>query len=70
MLVNLYGPMSFTASHNAMLQRVAADYGHVVVADWHGRISGNTQHLQADQVHPIGPGGDIYADAIAAALGR
>ncbi|GAA4918543.1 acyltransferase family protein [Nesterenkonia rhizosphaerae] len=69
-LVNLYGPMSFTASHNAMLQRVAADYGHVVVADWHGRISGSTQHLQADQVHPIGPGGDIYADAIAAALGR
>ncbi|WP_049897647.1 acyltransferase family protein [Nesterenkonia massiliensis] len=69
-LVNIYGPMSFTASHNAMLQRVAADYGHVVVADWHGWISGSTQHLQADQVHPIGPGGDIYADAIAAALGR
>lgn len=69
-LVNLYGPMSFTASHNAMLQRVAADYQNAVVADWHGWISGSTQHLQADQVHPIGPGGDIYADAIAAALGR
>ncbi|WP_246836342.1 acyltransferase family protein [Nesterenkonia sp. NBAIMH1] len=67
-LVNLYGPMAFVDSHNAMLQSVAASRSNVRVADWNSRADANTHCLQADQVHPTGECTAEYAAAVASAL--
>lgn len=67
-LVTLHVPQPYEASHNEMLHEVASDHENVVVADWHGAISGSEHLLASDQTHPNAEGGELYADAVEAAL--
>lgn len=66
-LVNSYVPDSWQDEANANLAAAAASRPHTCLADWHGAISARTDLLGPDQVHPSGPGGDLYAAVIARA---
>ncbi|MGW1077292.1 acyltransferase family protein [Streptomyces sp. NPDC002537] len=54
---------------NKAIREVAAkNASHVVVADWDKAITGHTDLLANDGIHPGGAGGKIYANAVADAL--
>ncbi|GAA2045192.1 hypothetical protein GCM10009819_35620 [Agromyces tropicus] len=68
--VTVAGPMEWTANVNARIARVAAANPGVQVADWEAAIDGHADLLASDGIHPGPSAGGIYADAVAAALGR
>lgn len=53
-LVNAFGPerLTYIPETNAIIQQFAADHPHVFVADWNATISGHTEYLAGDFVHP------------------
>jgi hypothetical protein len=67
-LVNASGPMAWRDDVNRQLVSVAAARPHTCVADWNTAITGHPELLAPDQVHPGEVGGQLYADAVAAAM--
>lgn len=67
-LVNAFAPRDWIPGVNADLDAFAASHPGVVVADWSGAISGRTDLLAGDQIHPGDAGGRIFADAVAEGL--
>ncbi|MWC00086.1 acetyltransferase, partial [Agromyces sp. MMS17-SY077] len=68
-LVDIAGPMTWTSAVNDRIRRVAGSNPNVVVADWNGAIAPHPELLAADGVHPGPSGGELYAQAVRAALG-
>lgn len=70
-MVTGFGPARTTwiPGDNQMIADFAAEHpDQVAVADWHAAISGRTDLLAQDQVHPGAEGGRIYAQTVADAL--
>lgn len=67
-LVNEYGRFSRIDADNAALAEVAAAHPNVIVADWHGAVSGTSGELQPDGIHPSLTGQHLYTTTIRAAL--
>lgn len=67
-LVNAYGPRSWTEGVNNQIAAAAIANPNIAIADWHDQISGHLDLLAPDQIHPAAAGGVIYSAAIASAL--
>lgn len=66
--VNVSGPMSWGATVNERLQRIAAANPNVTIADWATAIAPHLDLLAGDGIHPSAGGGAVYSGAVAAAL--
>jgi hypothetical protein len=67
-LVNTVGVSNWVPETNAVLAAIAAEHDHVVVADWHGTVSGAPHVLHSDRTHPNMEGIAVYADLVATSL--
>lgn len=66
--VNVSGPMSWGATVNERLQRIAAANPNVTIADWATAIAPHMELLAGDGIHPSAGGGAVYSGAVAASL--
>jgi len=69
-LVNAYAERDWTTGVNASLADFCARHRLVELANWHDAIAPRTELLAGDGVHPGSEGGQVYADAVTAALQR
>ena len=66
--VNVSGPMSWGATVNERLLRIAAANPNVTIADWATAIAPSPDLLAGDGIHPQAGGGAIYSGAVVASL--
>ncbi|MDH6238001.1 acyltransferase family protein [Cryobacterium sp. CG_9.6] len=69
-LVNAYADRDWTEGVNASLASFAASNRLVELANWHDAIAPRTDLLAGDGVHPGTDGGQLYTDAVTAAVQR
>jgi peptidoglycan/LPS O-acetylase OafA/YrhL len=67
-LVNTFGPMSWEASVNTVLDAAGRHTARVSLADWHAAIAGHTSLLWPDRIHPRPAGAQLYARIVLAAI--
>jgi peptidoglycan/LPS O-acetylase OafA/YrhL len=67
-LVNTFGPMSWTSSVNRVLDAAARHTARISLADWHAAITGHTALLWPDGIHPRPSGAKVYARVVLAAI--
>ncbi|WP_405371687.1 MULTISPECIES: acyltransferase family protein [unclassified Microbacterium] len=67
-LVTAYAPRDWIPGVNKTLEHFAATTPGVVVADWAGAISTQTDLLAGDQIHPGAAGGDVFAATVETAI--
>lgn len=51
-LINVYAPRKWESDNNALLARLASEYGNVSLLDWKSIIDANPEYLGDDHVHP------------------
>jgi peptidoglycan/LPS O-acetylase OafA/YrhL len=67
-LVNAFAPRDWIDGVNGELRSYADSHADVHIADWSAAISGRTDLLAGDRIHPGNAGGQVFADAVAAAI--
>jgi hypothetical protein len=67
-LVNTYGPTPWASSVNMVIDAAGRHTAHVSLADWHAAISGHTNLLWPDRIHPRPAGARVYARIVLAAI--
>src|SRR5579859_7581975 len=67
-LINTYGPMPWESSVNTVVDAAGRHTAHVSLADWHAAISGHTNLLWPDRIHPRPAGAMVYARIVLAAI--
>lgn len=71
LMVNLHVPRGWEQHNNDLLERVAQDYAHVTVLDWHSVASDNASWLYDDGFHLTEPDGRRgYTEWLVANLGE
>ena len=63
-LVNSFAPRNWIEGVNRDLADFAADNRGTWIADWSSAISGQTQLLAGDNIHPSAGGGDVFATVV------
>jgi lysophospholipase L1-like esterase len=67
-LINTFGPMTWEASVNKVLDAAGRHTARVSLADWHAVIAGHTSLLWPDDIHPRPAGAKLYAQTVLAAI--
>jgi len=67
-LINTFGPMTWEAEVNAVLDSAARHYARVKLANWHQAIAKHTSLLWPDGIHPKPSGAKVYARVVLTAI--
>jgi peptidoglycan/LPS O-acetylase OafA/YrhL len=67
-VVTLHGPFTRIESDNAALHRLLDGRDNVALADWDAALSGTSDMLQSDGIHPSLRGAHLYSSTVRAAF--
>ncbi|CAN5315009.1 N/A [soil metagenome] len=67
-VVNVYAERSWSAGVNTELAEYASTHPATTLVDWHSIVNANPGILGDDRIHPGRTGGQLYADALRAAI--